>query len=53
MPQMAPLNWLSLMIYFILVFLILNSMNFYTFIYPSKTSKTSGKSLIKINWKWL
>nr|YP_009868685.1 ATP synthase F0 subunit 8 [Alphitobius diaperinus]QKI32137.1 ATP synthase F0 subunit 8 [Alphitobius diaperinus]QNK05479.1 ATP synthase F0 subunit 8 [Alphitobius diaperinus] len=51
MPQMAPLNWLSLMILFISILIIFNIMNYYSFSHqvtqkPLKIKKTS------INWKW-
>nr|AFQ62331.1 ATP synthase F0 subunit 8 [Dermestes peruvianus] len=51
MPQMAPMNWLTLFIFFTLTFLVLNSMNFFQTNYQSKTS-TSKKNTYKINWKW-
>nr|AXS65893.1 ATP synthase F0 subunit 8 [Tenebrionoidea sp. 12 KM-2017] len=51
MPQMAPLNWLSLMIYFIFIFMLFNSMNYFSFIYNSK-STLSKKNKINFNWKW-
>nr|AXS66489.1 ATP synthase F0 subunit 8 [Cucujoidea sp. 28 KM-2017] len=51
MPQMAPLNWLTLMIYFSLLFMIFNSMNYFNFHYLPKKMKTEKKT-IKINWKW-
>nr|AYW52159.1 ATP synthase F0 subunit 8 [Lamiinae sp. 4 ACP-2013] len=51
MPQMAPLNWLTLFIFFISIFFIFNIMNFYMFNYSPKEQK-SKKSLITFNWKW-
>nr|AOY39083.1 ATP synthase F0 subunit 8 [Ericmodes sylvaticus] len=51
MPQMAPLSWLMLLFFFITVFLIFNSMNYFSFLYKIKTSKIS-KNLLKYNWKW-
>nr|AYR05245.1 ATP synthase F0 subunit 8 [Coleoptera sp. ACP-2013] len=51
MPQMAPLNWLTLLIYFLIVFFLINIMNYYNFNYKIKNS-FSSKSLIKLNWKW-
>nr|WJR82114.1 ATP synthase F0 subunit 8 [Amphimallon sp.] len=51
MPQMAPLNWLSLFISFILIFMIFNSLNYFMFNYTIKTNKmTPNKTTI--NWKW-
>nr|ARH54876.1 ATP synthase F0 subunit 8 [Brachypterolus vestitus] len=51
MPQMAPLNWLILFIYFTIVFLMFNSVNYFSFLYKPKT-KTPSKNKIKFNWKW-
>nr|YP_010254107.1 ATP synthase F0 subunit 8 [Scaphidium formosanum]QTZ18648.1 ATP synthase F0 subunit 8 [Scaphidium formosanum] len=51
MPQMMPLNWMTLFLFFTLVFLIFNSQNYFLFYY-SPTSKTSTKSSNSINWKW-
>nr|YP_009469668.1 ATP synthase F0 subunit 8 [Dermestes maculatus]AVE15399.1 ATP synthase F0 subunit 8 [Dermestes maculatus] len=51
MPQMAPMNWLTLFFFFTITFLILNSMNFFQTNYSSKTSSIK-KKLNKINWKW-
>nr|YP_010309798.1 ATP synthase F0 subunit 8 [Mylabris quadripunctata]UMR54915.1 ATP synthase F0 subunit 8 [Mylabris quadripunctata] len=53
MPQMAPLNWLMLMGYFISILMILNSLNFYTFLNFKKPEKLHSKTFMKINWKWL
>nr|YP_009229168.1 ATP synthase F0 subunit 8 [Anoplophora chinensis]ALS54020.1 ATP synthase F0 subunit 8 [Anoplophora chinensis]UNB14369.1 ATP synthase F0 subunit 8 [Anoplophora chinensis] len=51
MPQMAPLNWLILYLYFLMIFFIFNIINFYSFNYNIKFSKKSKSSLI-YNWKW-
>nr|ALO76448.1 ATP synthase F0 subunit 8 [Asthenopholis sp. AST01] len=51
MPQMAPLNWLSLFIIFCMTLLLFNSVNYFSFIYPIKT-KTIKKAFSTINWKW-
>nr|ALO70841.1 ATP synthase F0 subunit 8 [Philonthus fimetarius] len=51
MPQMAPLNWLSLFILFTMIFIIFNSMNYFSFKYSFKKSNFS-KKINKINWKW-
>nr|ALO77648.1 ATP synthase F0 subunit 8 [Anaspis sp. ANA01] len=51
MPQMAPLNWLTLMLYFILIFLTFNIMNFYSFSYKNNSSSKT-KSKTSTNWKW-
>nr|ARH54120.1 ATP synthase F0 subunit 8 [Brachyta interrogationis] len=51
MPQMAPLNWLTLFLFFIIIFLIFNSLNYFIFLYKIK-SKISSKNKILFNWKW-
>nr|AXS66420.1 ATP synthase F0 subunit 8 [Cucujoidea sp. 32 KM-2017] len=51
MPQMAPMNWIILMIYFIMIFMTFNSINYFNFLYNTKSSKIT-KKLIKFNWKW-
>nr|ALO77423.1 ATP synthase F0 subunit 8 [Attagenus hottentotus] len=51
MPQMAPMNWIMLFTFFSIMFLIINSMNYFSFsIMPKKLM--NQKSKIKINWKW-
>nr|QNJ33284.1 ATP synthase F0 subunit 8 [Hermerius intermedia] len=51
MPQMAPLNWLSLAIMFVLVFLVFNVINYFTISYETKILKTK-KEKIFFDWKW-
>nr|AXS65071.1 ATP synthase F0 subunit 8 [Histeroidea sp. 2 KM-2017] len=51
MPQMAPLSWVTLMFYFIFIFLSYNMMNYFIFTYPTKSIK-SGFKKKSINWKW-
>nr|ASL05696.1 ATP synthase F0 subunit 8 [Xylotrechus magnicollis] len=51
MPQMAPLNWLILFLFFTAIFLIFNTVNFYSFTYQPK-EKESTKKKIQFNWKW-
>nr|YP_010464304.1 ATP synthase F0 subunit 8 [Strongylium nakanei]UUL71681.1 ATP synthase F0 subunit 8 [Strongylium nakanei] len=51
MPQMAPLNWLSLMIMFVLVLIMFNMLNFFSFNYQVK-QKTLEIEKTQINWKW-
>nr|AXS65923.1 ATP synthase F0 subunit 8 [Staphylinoidea sp. 5 KM-2017] len=51
MPQMAPINWMSLLISIVIVFLVFNSMNYFSFLYhPSSKQINKKKNLI--NWKW-
>nr|ALO70853.1 ATP synthase F0 subunit 8 [Phloeopora testacea] len=55
MPQMAPMNWLMLFIYTIIIFLMFNILNYYSFFYMFKNMKIYNKTYKfnhKINWKW-
>nr|AML26675.1 ATP synthase F0 subunit 8 [Ptiliidae sp. BMNH 1274726] len=51
MPQMMPLNWIMLFTYFILLFFIMNSLNYYNSVKNIKTNKIDTTKN-KINWKW-
>nr|UPX88333.1 ATP synthase F0 subunit 8 [Coenosia pumila] len=53
MPQMAPINWLSLFIIFSISFMIFNMMNYYSYI-PSmpQSFKKNSKKMDSFNWKW-
>nr|WRQ18124.1 ATP synthase F0 subunit 8 [Coproporus sp.] len=51
MPQMAPLNWTLLFIFFIIIFILFNIMNYYSLNYQPKTYKSKMKNFL-INWKW-
>nr|AVN67809.1 ATP synthase F0 subunit 8 [Ischnoptera bilunata] len=52
MPQMMPLSWLILYMFFIMLLLLFNFINYYSLIpYPSES--TQKKITIKnLNWKW-
>nr|YP_009695338.1 ATP synthase F0 subunit 8 [Lamprigera yunnana]QEJ81503.1 ATP synthase F0 subunit 8 [Lamprigera yunnana] len=50
MPQMAPMSWLYLFIYFILMFLTFNSINYYLYL-PMLKMKFNYK-IISNYWKW-
>nr|WRO44874.1 ATP synthase F0 subunit 8 [Taiwanocantharis parasatoi] len=52
MPQMAPLSWLNLFIYFIIMFMIYNSLNYFFFNKP--ISQDLKKKILKnkMIWKW-
>nr|AXS66193.1 ATP synthase F0 subunit 8 [Cucujoidea sp. 1 KM-2017] len=50
MPQMMPLNWMMEFMFFIFIFLIIN-----TFIYFNFTKKfysLKNKYYFSVNWKW-
>nr|YP_009971828.1 ATP synthase F0 subunit 8 [Epipedocera atra]QNH68715.1 ATP synthase subunit 8 [Epipedocera atra] len=51
MPQMAPMNWLFLFIFFSLIFMSFSLMNYFSFTYSPSISKT-GKVKTQFNWKW-
>nr|WOR80774.1 ATP synthase F0 subunit 8 [Pygoluciola sp.] len=51
MPQMAPLSWLNLFIFFIMIFMLFNTMNYFSFMY--KNLNLNKKKIKKIIlWKW-
>nr|ADO60404.1 ATP synthase F0 subunit 8 [Hydrochus sp. BMNH 840193] len=52
MPQMAPLNWIFLFIMFTTIFLMLNSMNYFSMIYSFKKINNIKKEINEINYKW-
>nr|YP_011015291.1 ATP synthase F0 subunit 8 [Melanotus fiumii]UBS91013.1 ATP synthase F0 subunit 8 [Melanotus fiumii] len=51
MPQMAPLSWLNLFILFVTTFMILNALNYFSFMYSNTQAKKAPK-VSPINWKW-
>nr|ARH53717.1 ATP synthase F0 subunit 8 [Anthobium melanocephalum] len=51
MPQMAPMNWLTLFIMFTMIFLLFNSLNYFSFKYNTKDNNLNKKTF-KLNWKW-
>nr|AVN68345.1 ATP synthase F0 subunit 8 [Euphyllodromia sp. Z257] len=52
MPQMMPMSWLMLFIYFSILIIMFNYLNYYIQIkYPSKT--IFNMKLMKVmKWKW-
>nr|AII02502.1 ATP synthase F0 subunit 8 [Doa sp. MJT-2014] len=53
MPQMMPINWLISFLFFIIIFIIFNIMNY--FIFNVKFNNVSNKKIFKKNkilWKW-
>nr|YP_010988526.1 ATP synthase F0 subunit 8 [Medeopteryx alacauda]WOR80670.1 ATP synthase F0 subunit 8 [Medeopteryx alacauda]WOR80813.1 ATP synthase F0 subunit 8 [Trisinuata sp.] len=51
MPQMAPLSWLNLFIYFIIIFMMFNIMNYFSLIYNNNNIKKNMEKKT-IMWKW-
>nr|YP_009745935.1 ATP synthase F0 subunit 8 [Trichosia lengersdorfi]QIH95793.1 ATP synthase F0 subunit 8 [Trichosia lengersdorfi] len=52
MPQMAPINWLSLFFIFSIIFIILNIFNYFTFILNKTKNKNFKNNKLSMNWKW-
>nr|UFX34260.1 ATP synthase F0 subunit 8 [Kozhantshikovia vernalis] len=52
MPQMMPINWLMLMLTFIIMILLLNIMNYFIFNNNFKLMNKIKKSSYNFNWKW-
>nr|YP_011010241.1 ATP synthase F0 subunit 8 [Halobates nereis]WPW46830.1 ATP synthase F0 subunit 8 [Halobates nereis]WPW47064.1 ATP synthase F0 subunit 8 [Halobates nereis] len=51
MPQMAPMSWLSLMIMFIMMIIVINSMSYFNKNYKIEMSK-ENKKMNQLKWKW-
>nr|AVN68227.1 ATP synthase F0 subunit 8 [Phyllodromica sp. Phil] len=52
MPQMMPLSWMMLFLFFCVTFMMFNFMNYYSYtFYPSLKSK-NNIDLNQMNWKW-
>nr|APD14891.1 ATP synthase F0 subunit 8 [Eupolyphaga sp. NS-2016] len=51
MPQMMPLNWMTLYSMFIMTLLMFNFMNYYLF-NPTKSSVKISTKIKNLNWKW-
>nr|YP_009512533.1 ATP synthase F0 subunit 8 [Parum colligata]AXJ93087.1 ATP synthase F0 subunit 8 [Parum colligata]WMQ52825.1 ATP synthase F0 subunit 8 [Callambulyx tatarinovii] len=52
MPQMMPINWIISLLFFILIFILFNIINYY--IYFNFLTKKNNYNLKKNNffWKW-
>nr|ALO71116.1 ATP synthase F0 subunit 8 [Pselaphinae sp. 10 EF-2015] len=51
MPQMSPLNWIFLYMFFSMIFIMFNIMNYYYLNYKPKYINNLNKKNSK-NWKW-
>nr|QEJ81491.1 ATP synthase F0 subunit 8 [Luciola sp. FM23] len=51
MPQMAPLSWLNLFMFFIMIFMMFNLMNYFSFMYKSKELEQKKNTKL-YTWKW-
>nr|YP_009327181.1 ATP synthase F0 subunit 8 [Orthetrum testaceum]ANX10005.1 ATP synthase F0 subunit 8 [Orthetrum testaceum] len=53
MPQMAPMSWLMLFMFFSIMLLMINMLNYYLFNPKFNIKKSSKNILLKSqNWKW-
>nr|YP_010725882.1 ATP synthase F0 subunit 8 [Nihonogomphus lieftincki]WDY83484.1 ATP synthase F0 subunit 8 [Nihonogomphus lieftincki] len=53
MPQMAPMSWLLLFLFFTLSMILFNVMNYYLYIPKIQSSQTNNiKKTESKNWKW-
>nr|YP_009045510.1 ATP synthase F0 subunit 8 [Athyma opalina]AHA03874.1 ATP synthase F0 subunit 8 [Athyma opalina] len=54
MPQMMPINWIFSFIFFIMIFIIFNIMNYFIFNSKNINYNIQVKKLLKTNfsWKW-
>nr|AXS65973.1 ATP synthase F0 subunit 8 [Curculionoidea sp. 22 KM-2017] len=52
MPQMAPLNWLTLYFLFFMLLMIMIIMNYFTFLYEPINHLNKKSMKHTINWKW-
>nr|YP_009502821.1 ATP synthase F0 subunit 8 [Bactrocera tsuneonis]AWY19064.1 ATP synthase F0 subunit 8 [Bactrocera tsuneonis]UKG21043.1 ATP synthase F0 subunit 8 [Bactrocera tsuneonis] len=53
MPQMAPINWLSLFFIFSITFIMFSMMNFYSTNPQTPKSQLSKKQpSTSLSWKW-
>nr|WEP24839.1 ATP synthase F0 subunit 8 [Metidiocerus sp.] len=50
MPQMSPMWWLTLMLVFNLLYMMVNSMMYFN--YKIKNKDSTKLSKFKLNWKW-
>nr|YP_009485872.1 ATP synthase F0 subunit 8 [Paroster macrosturtensis]AVZ66450.1 ATP synthase F0 subunit 8 [Paroster macrosturtensis] len=52
MPQMAPMNWLFLYLFFSMMFILFNFMNFYIFLIKKNNLTIKFMPMKSMNWKW-
>nr|WGO58175.1 ATP synthase F0 subunit 8 [Centrocolumna ericea] len=52
MPQMMPLSWLTLYLFFSMLLLLFNFMNYYSHIPQSLTSTKKNINISILTWKW-
>uniref|UniRef100_A0AAU6QFS4 ATP synthase complex subunit 8 n=1 Tax=Nepsalus insolitus TaxID=2957736 RepID=A0AAU6QFS4_9NEOP len=52
MPQMSPLSWWILFMYFILLMLMFSVMNYYIFFYSTIKKDSTQLKIKSMTWKW-
>nr|YP_010554584.1 ATP synthase F0 subunit 8 [Cheumatopsyche brevilineata]UYO79204.1 ATP synthase F0 subunit 8 [Cheumatopsyche brevilineata] len=52
MPQMMPLNWLMLMMFFSLIFYIIFTNLYFNFTPQQLSSNSMSSSSHSLTWKW-
>nr|UFZ13245.1 ATP synthase F0 subunit 8 [Platychauliodes sp.] len=52
MPQMAPLSWLILFMFFTIMFIIFNMMNYFITNYSIPSTENKNIPMKSFNWKW-
>ncbi|YP_003795350.1 ATP synthase F0 subunit 8 (mitochondrion) [Oratosquilla oratoria] len=52
MPQMSPLLWLNLYIFFFSIFLLFIVMSYFTFTPLMKEQETAKYEKQQMSWKW-
>nr|YP_010384302.1 ATP synthase F0 subunit 8 [Odontodactylus havanensis]UGW52156.1 ATP synthase F0 subunit 8 [Odontodactylus havanensis] len=52
MPQMAPLLWLNLYVFFFSIFMLFVMMSYFTYSPAMKSEATTAYETLQMNWKW-
>nr|URX52692.1 ATP synthase F0 subunit 8 [Glyptotermes sp. 1 AB-2022a] len=52
MPQMMPMSWVTLFITFSATLILFSTMNYYSHIPKTKTTKMDKITIKNMNWKW-
>nr|AVN68016.1 ATP synthase F0 subunit 8 [Tryonicus mackerrasae] len=52
MPQMMPMSWLMLFTFFLMMFMLFNTINYFMFMPQKKDTMTSTNITMNMTWKW-
>nr|YP_010946300.1 ATP synthase F0 subunit 8 [Allacta bimaculata]WGO57018.1 ATP synthase F0 subunit 8 [Allacta bimaculata] len=52
MPQMMPISWLMLFMFFSMNFMMINMINYYIYMPKKNFKKHKYNNLHSLNWKW-